>query len=112
MQRFMSSLTVFILLASVGLPIFSGCAGTATRESTGEYIDDSVVTGKVKAALIRDKTVSALDVNVETFKGAVQLSGFVDNEEQKRQAERVASGIAGVSSVTNNITVKGTTSSP
>lgn len=92
--------------AALALPLLSGCAGTTMRESTGEYVDDTVITAKVKTALVRDSTVSALDVNVETFKGTVQLSGFVDTEEQKVQAERLAQGVAGVSSVTNSIVVK------
>lgn len=84
----------------------TGCAGTATRESTGEYIDDAAVTTKVKAALVKDPLVKALDVQVETFKGTVQLSGFVDTAEQKAQAERVAASVTGVQSVRNNIALK------
>jgi hyperosmotically inducible protein len=100
-------LSTLLPLATAGLAIsFTGCASTATRESTGEYIDNSVLTAKVKAALAKDKTVSAMAVNVESFKGRVQLSGFVDSAEQKRQAEIVARGIEGVQEVENNITVK------
>lgn len=87
----------------------SGCAGSATRESTGEYIDDATVTTKVKAAFVRDPLVKALDVKVDTFKGTVQLSGFVDTPEQKTRAEQVAAGVAGVSAVKNNITIKSAT---
>jgi hyperosmotically inducible periplasmic protein len=84
----------------------SGCSSTATRESTGEYIDDAAISTKVKAALIKDPIVKAADVKVETFKGTVQLSGFVDNAEQKAQAERIAAGINGVMAVKNNIALK------
>ncbi len=89
----------------------SGCAGTDTRSSTGEHIDDSAITGKIKAAFLTDDLVRVLDVKVETFKGNVQLSGFVDNEAQKNRAEQIAKSTPGVISVTNNITVKGNSTS-
>jgi hyperosmotically inducible periplasmic protein len=98
-------LTILALGAGVAT-ISSGCAGTATRESTGEYIDDATTTTKVKAAFVKDPVVSAMDVKVDTFKGAVQLSGFVDTAEQKARAEQIAAGVTGVSAVKNNITVK------
>jgi osmotically-inducible protein OsmY len=84
----------------------SGCAGTSTRESTGEYIDDATITTKVKAAFVKDPVVKAMDVKVDTFKSTVQLSGFVDTSEQKARAEQVARGVTGVQDVKNNITVK------
>jgi len=83
-----------------------GCSATATRESTGEYVDDSTITARVKTALITDKTVKAGDVTVETFKGVVQLSGFVDTPAQKAQAGQVAGNVRGVREVQNKITVK------
>jgi len=83
-----------------------GCAATATRESTGEYIDDSTVTAKVKTALVKDPVVSALAVTVETYKGVVQLSGFVNTSAEKIQAEAVTRGVYGVKSVTNSLVVK------
>ena len=83
-----------------------GCAGTRTQESTGEYIDNSAVTAKVKAALVDDPSVSAMQVKVKTFKGVVQLSGFVDTPQQKQRAEEIARGIDGVREVQNNISVK------
>ena len=98
---------VTILALGTGVATFSGCAGTATRESTGEYIDDATVTTKVKAAYVKDPLVKALDVKVDTFKGTVQLSGFVDTAEQKARAEQIAAGTTGVSAVKNNITIKG-----
>ena len=93
---------------SVGLlPVtWLGCASTATRESTGEFIDDSTITAKVKAALVKDPVVSALAVSVETYKGVVQLSGFVKTTTEKTQAEAVTRGVYGVKSVTNNLIVK------
>ncbi len=84
----------------------TGCSATSTRQSTGEYVDDATITTKVKAALVKDPVVKALDVQVETFKNTVQLSGFVDTAEQKTQAERVAASVAGVQSVRNNISLK------
>lgn len=98
---------VTILALGLGAATFStGCAGTATRESTGEYIDDATIGTKVKAAFVKDPLVKALDVKVETFKGAVQLSGFVDTAEQKARAQQIAAGVNGVVSVKNNITLK------
>ena len=100
-------LLTVLALASAGVLTFSsGCAATATRESTGEYVDDAAITTKVKAQLVHDKAVSALDVNVETFKGIVQLSGFVDTPAQKNRAEADAATVPGVKRVQNNITVK------
>lgn len=98
---------IALLAISSGLALLpAGCAGTATRESTGEYVDDTALTAKVKAAFVRDPIVKALDVKVDTFKGAVQLSGFVDTPEQKSRAEQIARGTPGVQSVKNNIAIK------
>ena len=83
-----------------------GCAGSPTQESTGEYITDSWITTKVKAALVEDQLVKATEVNVETFKGAVQLSGFVSSNTAMNQAVQVARGIQGVTSVKNDMRVK------
>jgi hyperosmotically inducible protein len=91
----------------IGVATFSGCASTGTRESTGEYIDDATITTKVKAAFIKDPIVKAIDVKVDTFKNVVQLSGFVDTQEQKARAEQIASGVQGVQRVQNNISTKG-----
>ena len=83
-----------------------GCAGSATQESTGEYVTDSWITTKVKAALVEDSLVKATEVNVETFKGVVQLSGFVSSNAAMNQAVRLANGIKGVTSVRNDMRVK------
>jgi hyperosmotically inducible periplasmic protein len=83
-----------------------GCAGSRTRASTGEYIDDSAISTKVKTALHADEDVSGFQVNVETFKGVVQLSGFVDTAAQAQKAEQIAHRVEGVQEVRNNITVK------
>jgi hyperosmotically inducible periplasmic protein len=105
MKKFTSLLSLALL--ALGLAAFtSGCAGTATRSSTGEMIDDSVITAKVKTELIRDEFVRARDVNVDTFRGTVQISGFVEREEQKARAGEIAAQTNGVRNVVNNITVK------
>jgi hyperosmotically inducible periplasmic protein len=105
-----TSLKLMAVLALGGLGTLSlptGCAGTATRQSTGEYVDDAAITTKVKTVLIRDDIVKARQVEVETFKGHVQLSGFVDTPVQKDRAAQLARTIEGVVNVTNNIAIKG-----
>lgn len=100
-------LIALLAIGAVGLVSFSaGCAGTSTRQSTGEYVDDAAITAKVKAALVQDEIVKALQVDVTTFKGHVQLGGFVDTAEQKARAGQVAATVEGVTEVTNNLTVK------
>lgn len=91
---------------AVAALLFAGCAGTPTKESTGEYVDDSAITAKVKTALLKDDAVKSFEIKVDTFKGVVQLSGFVDNADQKSAAERDAQGVPGVQSVQDNITLK------
>ena len=76
------------------------------RAQAGRYIDDSMITARVKAALLRDAALQSLAVSVETHKGVVVLSGFVDNETQQRRAAEVAAGVQGVSSVKNALVVK------
>lgn len=83
-----------------------GCAATPTQDSTGQLIDDSAITTKVKAAFVSDKMVSALGIGVETRKGVVQLSGFAQSADEIRQAERVARRVSGVKDVRNNILLR------
>jgi osmotically-inducible protein OsmY len=106
MKLSVTSLLAILTLGTGVATLSTGCAGTATRESTGEYIDDATMTTKVKAAFVKDPVVKAIDVKVDSFKGVVQLSGFVDTAEQKARAEQIAAGITGVTSVKNNISVK------
>lgn len=106
MKKTATTLLAVLILGTGSLLLQTGCAATATRESTGEYIDDTAITAKVKTAFVRDDLVKALDVKVETFRGVVQLSGFVDNQEQKNRAEQIARSTSGVQSVTNNISIK------
>jgi osmotically-inducible protein OsmY len=109
MKKIQTCLLSLALLGGVAsTALFTACSATATRQSTGEYIDDTAVTAKVKSAFVSDDTVKALDVQVETFRGVVQLSGFVDSQVQKSRAEEIARGINGVRDVTNNIQLKST----
>ena len=85
---------------------FLGCASTPTRESSGQYLDDSAITTKVKAAIFDDPSLKVLQINVETFKGEVQLSGFVDSAQNIRRAREVARSVMGVRSVKNDLIVK------
>jgi osmotically-inducible protein OsmY len=95
-----------IFLAGMVATLAAGCASTAHQEGTGEYVDDSVITTKVKAAFVNDPSLKATEINVETFKGTVQLSGFVANPDSIGRAVEVARGVKGVSSVKNDIHVK------
>lgn len=83
-----------------------GCSSTSKHEGTGEYIDDSVITTKVKAAIFNEPTLKSTEINVETFKGVVQLSGFVHDSEDVNKATEVTRKVSGVSSVKNVIQVK------
>jgi osmotically-inducible protein OsmY len=86
--------------------VLAGCAGSARERSTGDYVDDSTVTTKVKAALLKDPVVSGLAIQVETFKGTVQLSGFAKTEEERSRAASVAREVGGVQAVKNDIIVR------
>ena len=95
-----------VLFLAVMMVSALGCAGSATQESTGEYVTDTWITTKVKALLVEDSLVRATEVNVETFKGAVQLSGFVSNTVAMNQAVIIARGVKGVTSVKNDMRIK------
>lgn len=84
-----------------------GCASTSKQEGTGEYIDDTVITTKVKAAVFNEPSLKSSEIKVETFKGTVQLSGFVSSQADINKAVEVARGIKGVKSVKNDMRVKG-----
>ena len=90
-----------VLLASM-----LGCAGTSTKEGTGEYIDDTVITTKVKAAIFNEPSLKSAEINVETFKGAVQLSGFVSSPANINRAVEITRGVSGVTSVRNDMRLK------
>lgn len=98
---------IWSLVVCIGLiAVFVGCASTPKRESSGQYVDDSVITTKVKAAILDESSLKVLQINVETFKGVVQLSGFVDSAQSKSKAGEVAAGVKGVKSVKNDLAVK------
>ena len=94
-----------ILLAGIIL-VLTGCVGSEKQASTGEHIDDTVITTKVKAELFDLDGFESFDISVETFKGNVQLSGFVDTEAQRQQAEVAANRVEGIKSINNSIVVK------
>ena len=95
-----------IVVLTIVLASAWGCGSTATREGSGEYVDDSVITAKVKSAIFSDSTLKVNEINVETFKGVVQLSGFVRSQADIDKAVQVAGGVAGVKSVKNDMRVK------
>ena len=90
-----------ILLASL-----LGCAATSTKEGTGEYFDDTAITSKVKAAIFNEPSLKSSEINVETYKGSVQLSGFVSSRADINKAVELARGVKGVTSVKNDMRVK------
>lgn len=98
--------SIRLAVASLAIAMLAGCAATRTQESTGEYIDDTTLTTKVKAVLLHDEQVSGLAINVETFKSIVQLSGFVKNEDERRKAVDLARAVKGVAEVRNDILIK------
>ena len=104
-MNYLKALLVALVLAT-GLSGLAACAPTPTRQGTGEYIDDAAVTARVKVALAEDPAVSAAQVNVETYRGVVQLSGFVDADADARRAVEVARKVPGVRSVKNDLRVK------
>ena len=83
-----------------------GCASTSTQEGTGEYVDDVMITSKVKAAILGDDTLKSAEINVETFKGVVQLSGFVSSQAAINRAVELTRKVKGVTSVRNDMRIK------
>ena len=105
-SMFTNSTRALLVAAVLGTAVISGCAATSKSASTGQTIDDSVITTKVKAKLIDDPVTKAHQISVETFKGTVQLSGFVDSAASKSQAENIAKSVDGVHHVKNSLVVK------
>ncbi|MDB5881337.1 MAG: transporter [Ramlibacter sp.] len=103
MKNFASTTVLFAAVALTGL---AGCASTQKQESTGQYVDDSAITTKVKAAIFNEPTLKSAEINVETFKGRVQLSGFVTSRASIDRAVSVTQGVSGVTSVANDMRVK------
>lgn len=99
--KFFSAFFLALVLLSAG-----GCASSSKQEGTGEYVDDSLVTGKVKTAILNEPSLSSAEINVETFKGVVQLSGFVNSKADINKAVGVARSVSGVTSVKNDMRLK------
>jgi len=97
---------VSAFLLAVSLTAVQGCAPTPTHEGTGEYVDDTVITTKVKAAILNEPSLKSAEINVETFKGVVQLSGFVTSQASIDRALEVARGVSGVRSVRDGMRLK------
>jgi osmotically-inducible protein OsmY len=100
-NRFISAFIVALTLL-----VASGCASTHKQEGTGEYVDDSVITTKVKAMLFDEPNLRSGQINVETFKGVVQLSGFVGTQADIKKAVEIARSVKGVDSVKNDMRLK------
>ena len=94
------------IFAALAIATTLGCAGTAKKESTGEYVDDTAITAKVKKDIFDEPTLKSAEINVETFKGVVQLSGFVSSQANIATATVVAKNVNGVKSVKNDMRVK------
>jgi osmotically-inducible protein OsmY len=105
-----TKLSTLLLAAMLGSTLIAGCSSTPAQQSADEAIDDGVVTAKVKAKLIEDPVTKAHQINVETFKGNVQLSGFVETEQARSRALQLAKGTAGVKNVKDALEVRRGTS--
>lgn len=103
MRSFNRFATFFFVIVLASL---LGCASTAKQEGTGEYVDDTVITAKVKGEIFNDPSLKSAEINVETFKGVVQLSGFVNSREDINKAVQVARSVKGVMSVKNDMRLK------
>ncbi len=95
---------LFVVLAAT--MNIAGCASSSTSQSTGQYLDDVVITSKVNAALLGDSGLSSFKIGVGTYNGVVQLSGFVNSDQVKARAGKVAAGVPGVRAVRNDLVVK------
>lgn len=104
MKQINKLITAVFLAVSLGTVV--GCASTAHKQGTGEYVDDSVITAKVKALIIEDPLTKVLEIKVKTFKGEVQLSGFVSSQAAANRAIELARSVKGVTSVKNDMQIK------
>jgi osmotically-inducible protein OsmY len=101
-----SHIVIRLLVVLMMIAAFVACASTPKQEGTGEYIDDSVITTKIKAELAADDFLKSFEISVESRKGIVQLSGFVDSQKAVNKAGQIARGVQGVKSVKNDLIVK------
>jgi osmotically-inducible protein OsmY len=104
MKKGSTVIRCFVVLMLIAT--FVACASTSKQEGTGEYVDNSVITSKIKSQLAADDFLKSFDISVETYKGSVQLSGFVDSQKAVDKAGQIARGVDGVKSVKNNLKVK------
>lgn len=93
---------------TASLLVLSGCVGTATTKSVGERLDDSAISTKIKSSLLADRSTDGLDIEIEVFKGRVQLNGFADNQAEVARAEEIARSVKGVVELTNNLIIPDT----
>ena len=98
------NIVIFVVLMMI--VTFIACAATNTRESAGEYVDDSFITTKIKSQLATDDFLKSFQISVETYQGAVQLSGFVNSQKAVDKAGEIVRGVKGVKSLDNNLIVK------
>ena len=98
-------IVTFIMAIMLGA-LVQGCASTPKQESTGQFVDDAVISTKVKAAIVNEPTLSNFEIKVDTYKGIVQLSGFVGSQEKMDKAVEVARGVEGVKDVKNDMQLK------
>ena len=101
-----SNIVIHFLVILMMIATIAACASTRTHDSAGEYVDDSVITTKVKSLLAEDDFLKSFQISVETFKGTVQLSGFVNSQEAVNKAREITRDVKGVKSVKNNLIVK------
>lgn len=94
------------VVVALALMLSLGCTSTPTQESTGEYVDNSVITARVKTAIFKEPSLKSAEINVETFKGVVQLSGFVSSQSDINRAVEIARAVEGVKSVENDMQLK------
>ena len=104
MKQLGKFLSTFFL--AVMLVVTVGCASTSKQEGTGEYVDDTVITTKVKTAILNEPALKSMEINVETFKGVVQLSGFVSSQTAINKAIDLTRHVPGVKSVKNDMRIK------
>jgi len=106
MNKILNRRFALLSLATASVALLGACASTRTRESTGEYVDDALITTKLKAAILNEPGLKSAEINVETFKGRVQLSGFVNSRADMDRATVLAREIKGVTSVANDMRMK------
>lgn len=100
------NIVIHCLVLLMLIATFAACASTPKQESTGEYVDDSVITTKVKSLLAADDFLKSFQISIETYKGTVQLSGFVDSAQASAKAVEIANSVKGVKAVENSLVVK------